>query len=60
MSVKNIHIITIAVVAIFDSTGSNAQQFIGITGGYSKGTFTDFAKKQDYDANYRFKNGFTF
>lgn len=60
MSVKDIHIITVAIFAIFNSTVSNAQQFIGINGGYCKGTFTDFAKKQDYDANYHFKNGIAF
>jgi hypothetical protein len=60
MSVKNIHIIVIVVIAIFNFSVSNAQQFIGITGGFCKGTFADFAKKQYYDANYNFKNGITF
>lgn len=60
MSVKNIHIIIIVIFAIFNSTVSNAQAFIGISGGYSKGSFTNFTKKDDYDANYHFKNGVAF
>lgn len=39
---------------------ANAQQFIGISGGYSKETFFDFANKQDYDSRYHLKNGATF
>ncbi|MGI6320500.1 MAG: hypothetical protein ACOXZK_05980 [Bacteroidales bacterium] len=60
MSVKNIHIIIIGIFAIFNSIVSNAQEFIGISGGYCKGSFTDFTKKGDYDANYHFKNGVAF
>ncbi|MBN2730100.1 MAG: outer membrane beta-barrel protein [Bacteroidales bacterium] len=60
MWVKNIHIIIFAIIAIFNSSVSNAQQFIGVSGGYGKGTFTDFAKKQDYDANYHLKNEVAF
>jgi len=36
---------------------SHAQHFIGISGGYSLGTFTNFVKKQNYDAKYHFKKG---
>src|SRR3989304_4671714 len=57
MLVKNIRIILFVVITIFDISDSIAQRFIGISGGYSKGGFTDFAKKQDYEANYHFKNG---
>ncbi len=60
MSVKSIHIIIIAAIAVFNFSASNAQKFIGISGGYCKGTFTDFAKKQEYDANYNIKNGIAF
>lgn len=57
MLVKNIRIILFVVITIFNLSDSIAQRFIGISGGYSKGGFTDFAKKQDYEANYHFKNG---
>jgi len=60
MSVNNIHIFIAAFVSIVNLSIANAQQFIGISGGYSKGTFIDFAKKQDYDANYHLKNGVAF
>lgn len=60
MSVKNICIIIFSVIGILNSLVSNAQQYIGISGGYCKGTFVDFAKKQDYDANYHLKNGAAF
>jgi hypothetical protein len=33
---------------------------MGITGGYCMESFTTFAKKQNYDANYHFKNGVAF
>jgi hypothetical protein len=57
MLVKNIHIILTAIAAIVNLSLSNAQQFIGFSGGYSKGTFLNFANKQDYDAKYHLKNG---
>jgi len=60
MSIKYIHVFIITLIVIANLTISNAQQFVGITTGYSKGTFIDFAKKRDYDANYRLKNGTTF
>jgi hypothetical protein len=60
MSIKSINIIIVAAFAIFNSTVSNAQKFIGINGGYCIGTFTDFTKKENYDANYHFKKGFSF
>lgn len=60
MSVKNIHIFITAFLAIVNLPIANAQQFIGISGGYSKGSFIDFTNKQDYDANYHLKNGTAF
>lgn len=60
MSVKSIYIAIIVAVAIFYSSVSNAQHFIGFTGGYNVGTFFNFAKKQDYNATYNFKNGISF
>ena len=58
MSVKNIYILVILMV--FDFSVSNAQHFIGISGGYNLGTFTNFTKKQDYKAIYHFKSGLAF
>lgn len=41
------------------SSASYAQQHsIGLTGGYNAGTFFNFSKKPDYDANYQLKSGF--
>ena len=60
MSVKHIYIVIIAIVAMFYSSVSNAQHYIGFIGGYGVGTFTNFTKKQDYNANYHFKSGVNF
>ena len=57
MSVKNIYII---IIVIFNYTISNAQHFVGITGGYSVGKFANFSKEQDYNAIYHFKSGVAF
>jgi hypothetical protein len=59
MSVKNFYIFIIASIATLNLTIANAQHYIGFTGGYSIGTFTNFTKKQEYDANYHLKNGAT-
>ena len=56
MSVKNICLI----IAIFNFTISNAQHFVGFTGGYSVGKFANFSKEQGYNANYHFKSGIAF
>ena len=58
MSIRNICIIVFLV--IFDSSVSNAQHFIGFTGGYCVGTFFNYTKEQDYNAIYHFKNGIAF
>jgi hypothetical protein len=42
---------------MFNFTIANAQHYIGFTGGYSIGTFTNFTKKQEYNANYHVKSG---
>ena len=60
MSVKDIRIILSSISVIVNLTVSNAQQFIGISGGYNKETFLDFANKQDYDAKYHLKSGVAF
>lgn len=57
MSVKNIYTILIILITIFNFSVSNAQQFIGISGGYGKGTFFDLAGNQDYHSKYHFHNG---
>jgi len=56
MRIKSIYLIIVAFTAL---NISNAQHYIGITGGYSIGTFTNFVKKPDYNANYHFKSGVT-
>jgi hypothetical protein len=55
MSIRNFIIITF--IIIFIHPVSNAQHYFGFTGGYSIGTFTNFVKKQGYDANYHLKSG---
>ena len=55
MPIRNI--IIIVLITIFSHSAIKAQHYIGLTGGYSMGTFTNFVKKQEYDANYRLKNG---
>lgn len=60
MSVKNIYTILIVLVITFNFSVSNAQQFIGISGGYGKGTFFDLASKQDYKSKYHLHNGAVF
>lgn len=57
MFVKNIHTLITFVASLIILSDSNAQQFIGISGGYSKGKFLDFTKKQNYEAKYQLKNG---
>jgi len=57
MSVKNFCVFIIASITTINFTVVNAQHYIGFTGGYSIGTFTNFTKKQGYDANYHLKSG---
>jgi len=47
-------------IVVLNTTISNAQKFVGISGGYGKGTFLNFAKKLDYDSKYHLKNGVAF
>jgi len=58
MAIRNT--IIIVLITIFTPSVSNAQHYIGFTGGYSMGTFTNFVKKQGYDANYHLKSGVSF
>ena len=55
MSIRNI--IVFAFFIIFCPSVTKAQHYSGLVGGYSIGTFTNFVKKQGYDANYHLKNG---
>lgn len=54
---KHIHNILFSVITIFNLSVSNAQRYIGINGGFSKGTFMNFSKKENYDASYQWKDG---
>jgi len=45
---------------IFCFSVSNAQHYVGISGGYSFGTFTNFVKEEHYNAKYHFKSGVAF
>jgi len=56
MVVRKFYII-IASITTLNLAVANAQHYIGFTGGYSIGTFTNFTKKQGYDANYHLKSG---
>ena len=58
MSIKNILVIIALILFILPL--ANAQNYIGFNGGYCTGSFMNFSKHKDYEADYNFKNGYTF
>lgn len=60
MLFKNRYIVLVSFFAIFNLSISDAQRYIGISGGVSKGTFMDFTNDENYDAKYHLKNGAAF
>lgn len=59
-SIKHIYPFIITLILTANLTIAEAQHFVGITAGYSKGRFMNFANDRDYDSNYRLKNGLSF
>ncbi|MDL2309011.1 hypothetical protein LJC68_06315 [Bacteroidales bacterium OttesenSCG-928-B11] len=57
MPIKNIQFFIIVSIITLNISTSNAQHHIGFSGGYSAGSFTNFTKKEGYDAIYHLKSG---
>lgn len=59
MKIHNIAILIISQLTYCYTLSYGQQHSIGLTGGYNAGTFFNFSKKPDYDANYQLKSGFS-
>lgn len=59
MKIHDIAILIISQLTYCYAVSYAQQHSIGFTGGYNAGTFFNFSKKLDYDANYQLKSGFS-
>jgi len=60
MPTKTIYRILTVFLVLSNFSIANAQNFMGVTGGYSAGAFTNFIKDPSYEAIYHFKPGIVF